>query len=102
MAVARLLRTLAIAVVAVIVVAIILRVVSANPHNVIVSDIHDAGQWLTGPFHNIFSVKNAKLGTVLNWGLAALVYLFVGELLARFTARAATPRRGIGRPRPVA
>ena len=89
MAAARLIRTLAIAVALVIAVAIVLRIVSANPHNVIVSDIHDAGNWLVGPFHNVFSVKDAKLEMGLNWGLAALVYLAVGSLLAGLLARSA-------------
>ena len=93
MAAARLIRTLAIAVALVIAVAIVLRIVSANPHNVIVSDIHDAGNWLVGPFHNVFSVKDAKLEMGLNWGLAALVYLFVGGLLASLLARSAARSR---------
>jgi hypothetical protein len=85
--VARFIRALAAAVAAVIVIAIILFVVSANPHNVIVSDIHDAGNWLVGPFHHVFSVSDAKLAMGLNWGLAALVYLVVGGLLASLLAR---------------
>ena len=44
MAFARLIRTLAGLVAAVIVAAILLKLLSANPHNVIVSDIHDAGR----------------------------------------------------------
>jgi ABC-type dipeptide/oligopeptide/nickel transport system permease component len=101
MAIARLIRTLAIAVAVVIVVGIILRVVSANPHNMIVSDIHDAGNWLVGPFHNVFSVKDAKLELGLNWGLAALVYLAVGSLLAGLLARGSMGSR-FSRARPVA
>jgi hypothetical protein len=89
MAIARLIRTLAIAVAVVIVIGIILRVVSANPHNAIVSDVHDAGNWLVGPFHNVFSVKDGKLEMGLNWGLAALVYLAVGSFLAGLLARSA-------------
>ena len=88
MAIARLIRALAAAVAALIVIAIILFVVSANPHNVIVSDIHDAGAWLVGPFSNVFSVKDAKLHMALNWGLAALVYVIVGYLIARLIAGA--------------
>jgi hypothetical protein len=100
MAVARLIRTLAVAVAIVIVVGIILRVVSANPHNAIVSDIHDAGNWLVGPFHNVFSVKDAKLEMGLNWGLAALVYLAVGSLIAGLLARtsARSSYGGVGTP----
>ena len=96
MAIARLIRTVASIVALVIVVGILLRVLSANPHNVIVSDIHDAGSWLVGPFHNVFSVKDAKLNMALNWALAALVYMLVGDLLARLLARA-TPGRRFGR-----
>lgn len=101
MAIARLIRTAAMLVAAVIVVAIILWLVSANPHNAIVSDIHDAGNWLVGPFHHVFSVKDAKLQLGLNWGLAALVYLAVGSLLAGLLTRGAAQSR-FSRVRPVA
>jgi Na+/proline symporter len=76
----------------VIVAAIVLFVVGANQSNGIVSAIHDAGQWLAGPFKNLFKIHNAKLAMAVNWGLAALVYLIVGHLLATMFARM-TPRR---------
>ncbi|HEY1522843.1 MAG TPA: hypothetical protein VGF70_07500 [Solirubrobacteraceae bacterium] len=101
MVVARLIRALAGAVAAVIVIAIILTLLSANPHNVIVSDIHDAGQWLVGPFKNVFSVSGAKLHEALNWGLAAVVYLIVGNLLASLLARSTAGSR-YSQARPVA
>jgi CDP-diglyceride synthetase len=101
MAIARVIRTATGIVVALIVIAIILRVVSANPHNTIVSDIHDAGQWLTGPFHNIFSVRGAKWNLALNWGLAAVIYAIVGGFLASLLARGAAQSR-FTRARPVA
>ena len=101
MALARLIRTAATVVAVVIVAAVILRLVSANPHNTIVSDIHDAGNWLVGPFHGLFSVRDAKLEMGLNWGLAALIYLFVGGLLASFVARGAGRARVSRRARPV-
>ena len=97
--VARLVRTVAAVVAAILVIGIILRVVGANPANSIVSDIHDAGNWLAGPFRNVFTVKNAKEAIALNWGLAALIYLVVGGLLATMIARL-TPGR-FGRARPV-
>jgi len=96
LAIARLIRAVTGLVVLVIVVAIVLFVVSANGHNAIVSDIHDAGRWLAGPFKNVFSVKGPKLNLALNWGLAALVYLIVGGLLARLAARASLRARGYG------
>lgn len=99
--IARVIRTATGLAVLLIVVGILLWVLSANPHNTIVSDIHDAANWLTSPFHGIFTVKGAKLHLALNWGLAGLVYLIVGGFLAGAAARA-VPRTRFGRPRPVA
>jgi hypothetical protein len=98
--IARLVRLAAALVVFVIVVAIVLRVVGANPANSIVSDIHDAGRTLVGPFKSVFTIKNAKTDLAVNWGVAAIVYLIVGGLLARLIARAAPrglpPRKRVG------
>ena len=88
---ARIVRSLASIIALVIVVAIVLFVVGANPSNGIVSAIHDAGAWLVGPFKNLFNIHNAKLAMAVNWGLAALVYLIVGHLIASLLARM-TPR----------
>jgi hypothetical protein len=93
---ARIVRSLAGIIALIIVVAIVLFLLGANPSNQIVSAIHDAGAWLAGPFKNLFSIHNAKLAMVVNWGLAALVYLIVGHIIASLLARM-TPRR-----RPVA
>jgi hypothetical protein len=87
-------------VVAVIVAGILLRVLSANPHNVIVKDVHDAAQALVGPFKNVFSLGSAKGSLAANWGLAAIVYLIVGRLLVGLAAR--TALRGSRRMRPAA
>jgi hypothetical protein len=100
MALARLIRSVAGVVAFVIVAAIVLRLLSANPHNVVVSDVHDAGRWLVGPFDNVFHVKNGNASLALNWGLAALVYVVVGQLLASLIVRS-TPGR-FRRMRPVA
>jgi hypothetical protein len=86
---ARLVRLIAGLVVLVIVVGIVLRILSANPANSIVSDIHDAGRALVGPFKNIFTLKNPKADLAVNWGLAAVVYLIVGGLIAGLITRAA-------------
>ena len=93
---ARIVRSIAGIVALIIVVAIVLFVIGANPNNQIVSAIHDAGAWLAGPFKNLFSIHNAKLAMAVNWGLAALVYLIVGHIIASLLVRM-TPRR-----RPVA
>lgn len=86
-ALARLVRLATMIAVALIVAAIVLRLVGANPGNVIVRDIHDAGRWLVTPFANVFRPHGAKEAMVLNWGLAALVYLVAGTALARMLAR---------------
>jgi hypothetical protein len=96
--VARLVRALAGLAAAILVVGIVLRVVGANPANSIVSDIHDAGAWLAGPFKYVFTVKDAKEAIALNWGLAALVYVIVGGVLASLLVRLAPGRFGSARP----
>jgi hypothetical protein len=95
---ARVVRVLVGVVVALIVAAILLRVLGANPHNAVVSDIHDAGRALVGPFDGLFSVKQAKLAMAVNWGLAAIVYLIVGGLIARLIAGAAPRSPRAARP----
>lgn len=75
--------------VAIIVAAIVLKVAGANAGNTIVHDIHDVGQTLVGPFKNVFTIKNPKASIAANWGLAAVVWLLVGGLIAGLIARAA-------------
>jgi hypothetical protein len=94
LAIARLVRLITWCVVLVIVAGIVLRLLSANQGNVIVRDIHDAGAWLVGPFKNVFSLKHAKANLAANWGLAAVVYLIVGSVIASLIARLA-PRPAV-------
>jgi hypothetical protein len=89
LALARIVRLAASLVALLIVVAIVLRLAGANGANTIVRDIHDAAGTLVGPFKNVFTIKNGKEAMVLNWGLAAVIYLIVGHALASFLARAA-------------
>ncbi len=91
LALSRLVRLVTGLVVAVIVVAIVLRLLSANPGNAIVRDIHDAGSTLVGPFRNIFSLHDPKAALGVNWGVAAVVYLIVGSFIARLIVRMAHP-----------
>jgi hypothetical protein len=86
-AVARVITAIASIVAAIIVVAIVLHLLNANPSNGIVDAIHQAGSWLTTPFHNLFSPKNGDLRMALNWGIAAVVYLVVARIIARLVAR---------------
>ena len=70
-------------IVLIIVAGIVLVLLKANPANTIVSDVHDAARWFAGPFDGIFSFHNARVALAVNWGLAAVVYLIVGGLIAR-------------------
>ena len=82
-------RTATAVAVGILVVAILMIVFEANTSNDIVKWFHDAGSWLAGPFKNLFSIHNHKVEVAVNWGIAALVYGFVGRLIARLLARAA-------------
>ena len=70
-------------IVLIIVAGIVLVLLKANPTNSIISDVHDAARWLAGPFDGIFSFHSARVALAVNWGLAAVVYLIVGGLVAR-------------------
>jgi hypothetical protein len=73
--------------VGIIVAAILLRVLEANPDNSIVSGVHDLGKTLVGPFKDLFKIDDPKLSIAVNWGLAALLYLAVGSIIARILRR---------------
>jgi hypothetical protein len=83
---ARLIRIAAVVVFALIVLAIILYDTKANPSNSIVKWIHDAGNTLTTPFHGLFTVHGLRKQLTINWGIAAIVYLIAGWLLAAIVA----------------
>ena len=85
---ARLVQLVVSVVVLIIVAGILLVVLKANPSNSIVSQVHDWARWLAGPFDGIFSFRNARVAIAVNWGIAAVVYLFVGGLIARLIGRA--------------
>jgi hypothetical protein len=74
-------------VVGLIVLGIVLVVLSANDSNTIVQAIEDAAKFLVGPFKDIFSLSNRKAEVAVNYGLAALVYLIIGNLIARLLRR---------------
>jgi hypothetical protein len=71
----------------ILVAAILLFVLGANPSNTIVKAIHDAGKFLAGPFKGLFSLDSAKATMALNWGLAAVVWYALARLIARLILR---------------
>ena len=82
-ALARIVHLIVGIIVLIIVAGIVLVLLKANPTNSIISDVHDAARWLAGPFDGIFSFHSARVALAVNWGLAAVVYLIVGGLIAR-------------------
>ena len=79
---------IAVAVVSVIIaLGVLLVVLEANPANDIVNLIHDAALWLVGPFKDVFTIDDRKLEVAVNWGLALVVYLVVGRLVAGLLRR---------------
>ena len=74
-------------VVAIIVAGILLVVLKANPTNSIVSEVHDWAHSLAGPFNGMFSFHSANTALAVNWGIAGVVYLIVGGLIARLIGR---------------
>src|SRR5215470_12610338 len=56
---------------------------SANTGNTFVSFIADAARNLAWFFRDLFTLKDKKLEVVVNYGLAVVVYLAVGRVIAR-------------------
>ncbi|MFB6442032.1 hypothetical protein ACFCVY_35805 [Streptomyces sp. NPDC056411] len=61
---------------------ILFALLDANRANDLVSAVHAASLWLAGWSHDLFTMDAEWLRTVLNYGLPALLYVFVGHLLA--------------------
>lgn len=107
---ARIVRLATKAVAAVIVAGILLYVLGANQSNSVVELVMDAGRFLVGPFDGLFTMDDAKWELAINWGIAAVVWLVAGALVARLLAGIGGAgrgrmhrRRGFGwRRRPVA
>jgi hypothetical protein len=87
LAVARVITAAAAVVALIIAAAIALQLLNANASNDLVNAVHDAGSWLSSPFHGLFSIHDADWKMVVNWGLAAVVYLIAARLIARMIAR---------------
>ena len=79
--------TIAGVVAAIIILGIVLVLIKANPNNQIVDVILDVGRFLTKPFHNLFPQDDPRQDILVNWGIAAIVYLIVGALIARLVRR---------------
>jgi hypothetical protein len=49
--------------------------------------VEDLARFLTTPFHNLFPQDNPQRDVLVNWGIAAIVYLILGALIARLLRR---------------
>jgi hypothetical protein len=85
--VARIVSLITSIVVGLIVLAIVLVLLEARRGNGIVDALVSAGDWLSSPFHGIFSLDSHKATVAVNWGLAALVYAVIGGFIARLLRR---------------
>lgn len=62
---------------------IVVVVFKANPANVIVRDVKDVARPLAWVFRDLFTPKSERLRVLVNYGIAAIVYLLVGRLIVR-------------------
>ncbi|MEU4049892.1 hypothetical protein AB0F09_11900 [Streptomyces olivaceus] len=61
---------------------ILMYLLDANRGNDLVQFVHDAARWLAGWSHDLFTFDEAWARVVAGYGLAAVVYLFVGHAIA--------------------
>lgn len=74
-------------IVAVFVLHMLFVVLNANQGNEFVSFIYSLAQVLVLGLGDVFTPDDAVLGVVLNYGLAALIYLVVGRLITKAIQR---------------
>ena len=68
-------------------------VLEADPDNSIVSTVLDVAKALVGPLDGMFSPEDPKVAVAVNWGIAIVVYLVVGRVLAWVIRRLGAGRR---------
>ena len=66
---------------------IVLVALEANSSNDIVQVVRDAARFLAGPFDGLFTLERNKVEVAVNWGIAAVVWLLLGRLIARLLLR---------------
>lgn len=71
----------------ILIIAILLVVLEANRSNDIVQAMRDAAGFLAGPLDNLFKLDSNKAERAVNWGLAAVVWLAIGRIVARLLLR---------------
>ncbi|MEU3618383.1 hypothetical protein ABZ725_39580 [Streptomyces sp. NPDC006872] len=61
---------------------IVMYLFDANRGNSFVEFVHDTARWLAGWSYDLFTFDEAWARVVAGYGLAAVVYLFVGHAIA--------------------
>jgi hypothetical protein len=85
---ARLVMTVAVLIALLIGLAIVLYDVDANASNTIVKGIHEGANFFASPFTGLITVAgHTKRELTIDWGIALLVYLVVGAVIASLIAR---------------
>ncbi len=87
--IARLVMLVAVLIAILIGLAIILVDVKANPANGVVKGVHEGANFFAGEFTGLisFAGNHPKRAITVNWGIALIVYLVLGALIAGFIAR---------------
>jgi hypothetical protein len=71
----------------VLIAAILLTLLEANRSNDVVQLLRDAAGVLAGPLDDLFRLDSNKAERAVNWGIAAVVWLALGRLVARLLLR---------------
>lgn len=66
---------------------IVLYLLDANQGNGLVQFFHNAATWLAGWSHDLFTFSREWIQVVVGYGLAAVVYLILGHLIAGWLYR---------------
>ena len=80
-------QTIAGVIAGIIIVGIVLVLIKANQNNDIVHFILQIGHFFAKPFEDLFPQDNPRQDILVNWGIAAIVYLLVGAIIARLARR---------------
>ena len=85
--VARALRTIGYAIVAVLLLHIVLTLLQANPANVVAALVARLAETFDLGLSNLFLVDDPMLAVLLNYGAAALAWLLIVAVVVRLVSR---------------
>ncbi|WP_141281965.1 hypothetical protein [Pseudonocardia hydrocarbonoxydans] len=88
-ALANVLRIIGMAIVLVLVVFIVLTLLDANPDNGLTTIVRDLANTFNLGLSDLFQPEEPKLGVVLNYGTAALIWFAITTVVVRLVRRAA-------------